>query len=63
MGKLEFEAARKHMGSPFVLAYDEDHEGTGNACSLLIGRKRVGGNRVPGRIRVTIEWDEEIPDK
>ena len=59
MGKIEFEAERKNMGSPLVVAYDEVNDTLANKCSILLQRRRFNDKEYPKHIRVTVEWSEE----
>ncbi len=59
MGKIEFEANQKHMGSPIVVAYDEVSESFANTSSILLPRIRFKDKKYPKHIRVTVEWIEE----
>ena len=59
MGKTEFVAVQKHLGSPLVVAYDQEGKGLRNRASILIPRKTFDRMEIPKKLRVTVEWDEE----
>ena len=59
MVKIEFEAERKHMGSPLVVAYDEVNETFPDKCSLLLQRRRFKDKNYPKNIKVTVEWVDD----
>ena len=58
MGRIEFEAEQKHIGSPLVVAYDELSESHVNASSILLSRRLFADKKYPKHIKVTVEWIE-----
>lgn len=59
MTKTKFVALQKHLGSPIVVALDQEGKGLRNRESILIPRKVFGKNEIPEKLKVTVEWDHE----
>ena len=59
MGKIEFVANQKFLRSPFFVAYDQEGKGA-RRSSILIPRKIFENNKIPIKLKVTVEWEEVI---
>lgn len=58
MCEIEFIARQKFLRSPLVVAYDQEGRGA-RRSSILIPRTVFESNKIPKKLKVTIEWNEE----